>query len=275
MIKLNGKPVVLENFPDQTMLLREGVPINFHAHRDAKIEWFYSNDWEFTALSYLVQHLRSHGVEEIHLFMPYIPNARQDRVEDEEDVFTLKYFTKMLNSLHLTSVTVLDPHSNVSIALIDNVIVQNPLGYVDFAVEQIRTEENDEPPILFYPDEGASKRYSHLIQSPYLFGVKIRDWKSGDIKSLQVIGETSTLKDKSVLIVDDISSYGGTFLYSTKALKEFGIKNIYLYITHCENSILSGKLINSGLLKRIYTTNSIFTEHHELIEVIPLDYPYK
>jgi len=36
MIKLNGKPVVLENFPDQTMLLREGVPVDFYARRNDK-----------------------------------------------------------------------------------------------------------------------------------------------------------------------------------------------------------------------------------------------
>ena len=71
-----------------------------------------------------------------------------------------------------------------------------------------------------------------------------------------------------VLIVDDICSKGGTFYHSAKKLKELGADNIYLYITHCENSILEGELINSGLIKEIYTTDTIFTKEHELIKVL-------
>ena len=70
------------------------------------------------------------------------------------------------------------------------------------------------------------------------------------------------------LIVDDICSKGGTFYHSAKKLKELGAKNIYLYITHCENSILEGELINSDLITKIYTTDSIYTGKHELIEVL-------
>ena len=42
--------------------------------------------------------------------MPYIPNARQDRVKGPEDVFTLKYFANVINALGFRTVTVLDPH---------------------------------------------------------------------------------------------------------------------------------------------------------------------
>ena len=72
---------------------------------------------------------------------------------------------------------------------------------------------------------------------------------------------------KDILIVDDICSYGGTFLHSAKKLKEFGANKIYLYVSHCENSILKGQLMSSGLIERVFTTNSIFTESHERIEV--------
>ena len=71
-----------------------------------------------------------------------------------------------------------------------------------------------------------------------------------------------------VLIVDDICSKGGTFYHSAKKLKALGAKNIYLYITHCENTILEGDLINSGLIKEIYTTDTIFTKKHDLIKVL-------
>ena len=46
--------------------------------------------------------------------MPYIPNARKDRAHREKDVFTLKYFANIINSLNFDNVYVLNPHSNVS-----------------------------------------------------------------------------------------------------------------------------------------------------------------
>jgi ribose-phosphate pyrophosphokinase len=48
---------------------------------------------------------------------------------------------------------------------------------------------------------------------------------------------------------------------------ELGARNIYLYITHCENSVLDGEMIESDLIQRIYTTDTIFTAQHPKIEV--------
>jgi ribose-phosphate pyrophosphokinase len=97
--------------------------------------------------------------------------------------------------------------------------------------------------------------------------VKKRDWNTGKIAGLDVQGDLPAAPFNT-LIVDDISSYGGTFLHSARKLKELGADKVYLYITHCENSILNGELINSGLLERIYTTKSIYTGAHPLITCI-------
>ena len=67
--------------------------------------------------------------------------------------------------------------------------------------------------------------------------------------------------------MDDISSRGGTFYFSAKKLKELGAKEIYLYISHCENTILEGEVLSSGLIKKVFTTNSIFTKQDERVEV--------
>ena len=71
-----------------------------------------------------------------------------------------------------------------------------------------------------------------------------------------------------VLIVDDICSRGGTFYHSAKALKNLGAGEIYLYVSHCENSILEGDLLTSNLVEKVFTTNSIFTKQHEKITVM-------
>ncbi len=65
------------------------------------------------AILFLTKHLKNLGYN-VSLDMPYIPNARQDRVKGENDVFTLKYFAEFINSLDFDRVFVLDPRSNVS-----------------------------------------------------------------------------------------------------------------------------------------------------------------
>lgn len=265
MIKVNDEIINIDSFPDGTILMKYSDDGTLYR---AEVEWRYENDREFLALAYLVKHLRHLGFGVINLYMPYIPNARQDRVKGSEDVFTLKYFAELLNSLNLDSVEVLDPHSSVSEALIDNLIVQTPRGYINQVVDKLVPYDGAIAPLMFYPDEGAMKRYSSMVDLPYTFGIKKRDWKTGKIEGLHIAGNVEEIAGRDILIVDDICSRGGTFYHSAKKLKELGANDIYLYVSHCENTILEGELLKEDLIKKVYTTDSIFTKSHEKIEVL-------
>ena len=260
MIQCNGITVSVNHFPDGTTLFDKSVD-GVLDHVITRITWLFECNEEMVTLWYLVHYLRDHGCSNISLYMPYIPNARMDRVKTESDVFTLKYFAKFINSMNFDAVSVLDPHSYVSEALIDRVLVQRPTPYIMEAMEDCT------PDMLFYPDEGAMKRLSGLFSTEYAFGIKKRDWDTGKIQGLDVAGCVDKIGGSKILIVDDICSRGGTFYHSALKLKELGAKEIYLYVTHCENTILDGELLGSGLIDRVYTTNSIFTKEHEMIEV--------
>ena len=104
MIILDGNKVEAGKFPDGTILMkREGSPLDFmrfgFCTPRSQIVWKFENNEEMIVLMYLVKHLNNCGIKDISLVMPYIPNARQDRVKSEEDVFTLKYFAEFINSL--------------------------------------------------------------------------------------------------------------------------------------------------------------------------------
>lgn len=260
MIQYNGRTVELNRFPDGTLLLKE----NAEETNEAVLCWQFENNEEMVALYFLTKHLQAKGVARIVLELPYIPNARQDRVKKPEDVFTLKYFAEFINSLGFAEVVVLDPHSYVSEALIDRIRIRTPKEYVERVIGCLGGTENL---LLFFPDEGAMKRYSAMFELPYVFGIKKRDWSTGEIKGLDVAGRTELIAGSRILIIDDICSRGGTFYYSAKALKELGAGEIYLYISHCENTILEGEIPNTDLIQKVYTTNSIFTGSHEKITV--------
>lgn len=260
MIKVNGIKVTVGHFPDNSLLFKYNTPARIH-----EITWLYENDEEQVILYYLVKHLNKHDFKDIILVLPYIPNARMDRVKNREEVFTLKYFAEFINSLNFSAVKVFDPHSNVSEALIQNIDFFNIGNFIRNNV-LVDKDNNIKYDFLFFPDEGAMKRYSNLFNIPFVYGQKNRDWKTGEIKGLDIIGEVE--EGKSYLIIDDICSRGGTFFHSARKLKECGAGDISLYVSHCENTILEGELIKSGLIKKVFTTNSIFTKAHELIEVV-------
>ena len=281
MILVNGKQIKLEKFPDGTPHMYISVAPSTHYH----IYWKYEAMDEMVTLYFAAKHLRTLPLiapdfrpPAITLDMPYIPNARMDRVDrvkDNSEVFTLKHFCDFINDLNFQQVSVLDAHSNTSLALLNNVQQNAVFPYIQTAARRCN------PDMLFFPDKGSHDRYKALIQNtvtlddalkalPKAFGNKKRDWDSGKILEFNVECATS-VTGKIVLIVDDICSRGKTFYHSAQKLKELGADKIYLYVTHCENSILTGELLSSELIEHIFTSESIFTEQHDKITVIASD----
>ena len=264
MIKINDEVIQKGQFPDGTLLLKYCPK-----EEKQKVYWKFEANEELISLYYLVRSLQDKGYNQLELVMPYIPNARQDRVKRAEDVFTLKYFCEIINSLHFKKVYVLDPHSDVSSALIEHIEKLSITPYIEKAVKL--SGINAQNDIIFYPDNGSQKRYSELFTFPNAFGIKTRDWETGEIKGLEVAGAIPK-SPFNALIIDDISSFGGTFYFSALKLKELGARKIYLYVTHCENSIFEGKLLQGDLIEHIYTTDSLLTKQHEKITVLPVTY---
>lgn len=262
MILINGLEVNTNStFPDGTLLMKyQYEEIGFHSWID--VEWKYENDGELFALICLTKKLPTDRKKE--LILKYIPHARMDRVKNPDDVFTLKYFCEIINSLNYDKVRVLDAHSNVSLALLNNVEQMDVSVHINRAIYNCK---NSDDFVLYHPDEGAMKRYSEYnTWLPHTFGIKKRNWEDGKILGVQ-IADPEMVSGKDVLIIDDICSRGGTFYHSAKALKEAGAKDIYLYITHCENTILDGEIFTSGLIKQVYTTDSL-VHRDELTEKI-------
>lgn len=276
MLLLNGREISVNSFPDNATHFAFDFDgwrtfVNWR-HLTPVIQWRYEADNEVFILVCLKKHLAEMGYKHVILDMYYIPHARMDRVKTVNDVFTLKYFCEIINSLNFDAINVFDPHSNVSCALLNNLNVHPIEEYI----KEVITKIGKENLILFFPDEGAMKRYVDLSKTfniPFVFGIKNRDWKTGKITNLTVAGDTSMITGKNVLIIDDICSRGGTFFYASKELNKYQPNEIYLYVSHCENTIYDGELYHSGLIKTIYTTNSLLKQKEDdmLIKIIELN----
>lgn len=268
MITLNGVVIKQGRFPDGTLNLKDN---GFEFNEGNLISWFYDGDDEMFTIMSLVDILKRHKCNKINLYMPYLPNARMDRIKSDEENFSLKVFAKWINSLGFNKVYVENVHSNVSNALIDNIVDELPDMDIEtiISIETVKGICNFDA--IFFPDEGAYKRYKDMeiiktLNLPIAFGIKNRDWKTGDIISLAIMG--ADVSGKNVLIVDDICSKGFTFYYSGEQLREHGAKDVRLYITHCEDTIKDGKLLNTDVISKVYTTDSICHIEDEKIEFV-------
>ena len=188
-----------------------------------------------------------------------------DGIKSDKENFALKVFANWLNSLGFDKVFVENAHSNVSNALINNIVEDLPNGDIEYITSQYEFD------VIFFPDEGACKRYKDMeviknLGLPIAFGIKNRDWKTGEILGLDVMG--ADVKDKRVLIIDDICSKGFTFYFSGEKLRDLGASDVRLYITHCEDTIQNGKILNTDVISKVYTTDTICHISDEKIEFV-------
>lgn len=278
MISIGGVAVIPKSFPDGTQkidVLLGVISQEIIENKTVYITWLYESDQELFSLLCISKNIKEHfpWLQQA-LVMPYIPNARFDRVKEPDECFTLKYFAEIINSLGFVRVIVTDPHSDVSTALIDHVEVIRGASYITQTCCKVLKAESSRNLVIYFPDSGSLKRYSEFVSDDYpiVYGIKNRDWKTGEILGIEIHGDTDKLDENTaILMIDDICSKGGTFYYGSKELNKYGCKDMYLYVTHCENTILDGELLKAdSLFKKVFTTRSIFTKEHEKVEVLDL-----
>lgn len=203
-----------------------------------------------------VDALRRFDPTPIRLFMPYLPYSRQDRVCNEGESFALGVFANLINSMNFERVTIADPHSDVSPALINNVRVLSQIDIIgkfqSFTKAVLAPEV-----VLIAPDAGSNKKVSKLASYfshfDFLRADKLRDLSTGNIKETIVYADK--LNGRTVVIVDDIADGAKTFIELAKVLKNKGAAKIILFVTHGIFSRGTAHVLNGGI-DEIYTTNS-------------------
>ena len=165
----------------------------------------------------------------INLKIPYMPYARQDRICRVGEAFSLKAMADLINLLHCNTVTVLDPHSDVTEALLDRLVIveqhQRILG------TSFKYKLMDENFLLVAPDLGAAEKT--MLISTYLGLEYIKCNKERTKEGFINYAEVPDFEPgRDMVIIDDICDGGRTFIELAKKLKEAGAGDLYLYVTH-------------------------------------------
>jgi ribose-phosphate pyrophosphokinase len=258
----------ISKFPDgqQTIDLECGRA--FVQGKDVKIISRISTFRDLEIIIAANQALREMAVSSVHLYVAYFLGARSDRKFQDGGVNYLKHvICPVINSQKFDSVIVLDPHSDVLEACLNNfekienhVIVKHALSNID------NKNDAQDRIILVSPDGGALKKIygvAEEFQIPNIItAMKHRDIKTGKITHTEIpLSEPKYYKDMKFVIVDDICDGGRTFIELAKAIQnQVPDAKIYLVVTHGIFSAGFEEL--NKWFEKIYTTNS-YSDHTE------------
>lgn len=172
------------------------------------------------------------GFKDICLTLDYMPNARADRVFCGGMAHPLRVTANLINSCNFKQVTISDPHSDVVEGVVDNThIINQTESFLDN--ELLIKQYINGSYTLCSPDIGATKKTFDLAQTlghdTFYQALKVRDVKTGQIVKC---GLVENEVNGNVVIVDDISDGGASFIYLAKLLKERGADKVILYVTH-------------------------------------------
>jgi len=253
MISINGHVIGSDCYPNNERILK-APDLGRHVSHFL-IDFKYETDIDISVLLMCKRHLDEvYDYPEVTLYMKYVPYSRMDR-EIRGYMFSLRHFCTTINKLHFDKVIILDPHSESTSHLLRRCIEMPIKPHIDRILARVPISH------IFYPDAGALVRYSSLLPEsiPTFYGEKKRDPQTGKILHYS-IPKCPDIDGKSILIIDDLCAKGTTFHLASQILKERGASNIYLYVSHCEDSVYTGKLLKSGLISKIFTTDSILSD---------------
>lgn len=213
--------------------------------------------------------LNSASAHEITFVLPNMPYSRQDRKDKPHVPISARAFASSI-SPGLHRVITMDLHAPQVQGFYPSTVPLDNLYSFRDAVNYLKQNpgnKNLEELVIVSPDSGGVGRadaFAKKMQSinPTVFTVK-RRIKRGEVAKMQLTGD---VKDKDVLIVDDIIDSGNTLISAYNELKDNGARDIWCYGTHgifTENA-------HENLpryFNRVITTNTIAQKDNQ-VEVV-------
>ena len=209
--------------------------------------------------------LKNLNTPNIHLYVPYFIGARSDRKFVDGGVNYLKdVISPIINLQGYKSVTILDPHSDVLEATINNFKKVDNINLVKWSLTDIdNTNSARENLFLVSPDAGALKKVYNVAEKFQIDNIivanKHRDIRTGKITHTEVPNLDENPGKRKYVIVDDICDGGRTFIEIAKVILEKRPKSIYgteIYLVVTHGIFSAGFLELSKYFDRIYSTNS-------------------
>lgn len=171
--------------------------------------------------------------------MPYYGYARQDRKARARDPISARLVADLLQAAGADRVLTMDLHSSqiqgfFSIPM-DHMYARPLLA--EYYSKKIQGRENEY--VMVSPDVGSVKR-TRALATELNVPIAIIDKRRPEPNVSEVMNIIGEVRDKNVIIVDDMIDTAGTIVNAAQALKDQGAKRVLACCTH---PVLSGQAI--------------------------------
>lgn len=201
----------------------------------------------------LTDALRRSSASNITAIVPYFGYARQDRKAAPRVPITAKLVANMMQTAGIDRVVTIDLHAGQIQGFFD-IPVDNLYGSIIFT-DYIKSK-NLANPIIASPDIGGVVRARSMAKKLGL-DIAIVDKRRERANEAEVMNIIGDVKDKEVILVDDMVDTAGTIVKAATALKQKGATKV---IACCTHPVLSGpalERIKKGDLDELAVTDTI------------------
>jgi ribose-phosphate pyrophosphokinase len=211
-------------------------------------------------LLFFVGALKDAGAGRVTVLAPYLCYARKDRKTKTRDPVTTRYVAQLFEAVGSDCVVTLDVHN---LAAFQNAFRcrTEHLEARGLFIEHFLKEVGGGEAAVVSPDEGGVHRadafrraFAHALGRPVESGFMEKRRSSGVVTGERMVGE---VRDRTVIVVDDLISTGGTLVRTAHACRERGAKRVFTAATHGLFAAKAGAVLADPAIDRIVVTNSL------------------
>lgn len=218
-------------------------------------------DTNIMELFFFADALKRGEAKKVIGIIPYFGYARQNIQHQIGECVSANVIVRFLETIGFSKIYTIDLHDEATEGVFS--IPFKHLSALSLLAETIKKEFSNKLNSIkiVSPDQGGIERARKF--SSFLFGAetsiavieKLRDLNRPHIShSVALYGE---VKNKIVFLVDDILTSGRTLVNAAELCAKNGAKEIYAAIVHHDFSPNAHQFLESSIIKKIYTTNTI------------------
>ena len=201
----------------------------------------------------LIDAAKRASAQKITVVIPYFGWARQDRKDKPRVPIASKLIANLISTAGATRIITMDLHADQIQGFFE--IPVDHLYSSSIFVPQLQSM-NLKDLTIASPDMGGAKRahaYAKFLNCEVVICYKERK-KANEISKIMLIGD---VKNKNVILVDDLVDTAGTLAHASNVLMENGAKSVSAVCTHGLFSNKALERIEDSSIKELYITDSI------------------
>lgn len=211
-------------------------------------------------LLFFIGALKDASAKKVTAIVPYLCYSRKDRKTKSRDPIATKYLARLIECSGADAVVTMDVHNLQAYQNAFRIAAENLEARKIFAA-YLTDKLREEDIVVMSPDFGGVKRAEQFLETmskalhkDIAFALMEKYRSGGKVSGEKISGEVT---GKTVVIIDDLISTGGTIGRTAEACKKQGAKKLIALATH---GLFTGKpdeTLSEPLIEQIIVTNTV------------------